>query len=192
MIYTEKIQQAINFAIKVHAIDQNQTRKGKKVPYITHPLAVALILAQAGASEKVIIAGILHDTLEDCKPHGSVTKELLAAEFGDQVAEMVDDVSEQDPTLPWDERKQLALDHVKHMSQGSLYVKSADLLHNLTDQLFDYKIEGDEMFKRFNAPKEKQLTRYTNLIGELKKAWPTNPLILELQIQLKELTTLWS
>ncbi len=65
MIYTQKIQHAIRFAIKTHEGYQKQKRKGKDVPYITHPLTVGLILAKAGANEDVIIAGILHDTIED-------------------------------------------------------------------------------------------------------------------------------
>ena len=56
------IDLAIEVAIKAH---QNQVRKGTDIPYITHPLAVGIILAKAGCSDEVIIAGILHDTLED-------------------------------------------------------------------------------------------------------------------------------
>ncbi|NIA02072.1 MAG: HD domain-containing protein, partial [Nitrospirae bacterium] len=62
MIFTPKTQQAIRFAIEAHA---EQTRKGNDIPYITHPLTIALILSQAGASEDVIVAGILHDVVED-------------------------------------------------------------------------------------------------------------------------------
>ncbi len=191
MIYTPRIQKAINFAIKVHQQDQNQTRKGKTDPYIIHPLTVGLILAKTGAKENVIVAGILHDTIEDCKPYGSVTKELLEKEFGNDVAEMVNDVTEQDKSLPWEERKRLALEHVKHMQKDSILVKSADVLHNMTDQISDYGKEGDKMFLRFNAPKEKQLLRYTKLIHELKEAWLENPLLIDLETSLKTLINDW-
>jgi (p)ppGpp synthase/HD superfamily hydrolase len=58
----------IRFSIKTHEVCQKQTRKGKDIPYITHPLIVGLILARAGAGEEVVIAGILHDTIEDSTP----------------------------------------------------------------------------------------------------------------------------
>ncbi len=59
MIYTNKIQKAINFAIEVHQLTgEPQYRKGKAIPYVTHPLTVGLILSQAGASEDVVVAGI--------------------------------------------------------------------------------------------------------------------------------------
>lgn len=188
MIYTPKIQKAINFAISVH---QGQFRKGKNVPYIIHPLSVGLILAKAGAPEDIIIAGILHDTIEDSPKTNKITKEQIQKEFSGHVSEMVNDVTEQNKNLPWQERKQLALEHVQRMKKNSLLVKSADVLHNMTDQINDYEVEGDKMFKRFNATKEKQKTRYTNLITELKKTWPKNPLMKELESNLKILQEAW-
>ena len=65
MQYTQKIKEAIRVAIRVHEIDQKQKRKGKDVPYITHPLVVGLILARISEDEDVVVAGILHDTVED-------------------------------------------------------------------------------------------------------------------------------
>ena len=64
-----------------------------------HPLSVGLILSQAGASEDTIVAGILHDTIEDCVPYGSVTKKTIENKFNANVARMVDDVTEKDKSL---------------------------------------------------------------------------------------------
>ena len=57
-----QIEEAIEVAAEAH---QGQYRKGTDTPYITHPYAVGLILMEAGCTEAVIIAGILHDTVED-------------------------------------------------------------------------------------------------------------------------------
>src|SRR4051812_838752 len=112
-----RLLKAISFATIAHT---GQTRKGKPhVPYITHPLSVGILLAQSGAKEDVIIAGILHDTIEDT----DITYDQLEKVFGKVVAEMVNDVTEQDRTLPWAERKRLALEHVALMKKGSLQVK---------------------------------------------------------------------
>lgn len=168
MTFTPQLHKAINFATKVHS---GVNRKGKNVPYITHPLTVALILSRVTQDENIIIAGILHDTIEDCEPYGSVTKELLGKEFNTEVARMVDDVTEKDKTLPWFERKMKALEHIKHMQHDSLLVKSADVLHNLTDLVTDIEKDGDEVFTNFNASKEDTILRYKKLIPGIEKAW---------------------
>ncbi len=102
MIYTQKMQDAVHFAIKVHEVDQKQKRKGKDIAYIGHPLTVALILAHAHASEDVVIAGILHDTVEDSAEHAPVAIADIAERFGTHVARLVESVTEPERTLPMD------------------------------------------------------------------------------------------
>ncbi len=131
MIYTNKIQKAIRFSVKTHEVYQKQKRKGKDVPYIVHPLTVGLILASAGASEDVIAAGILHDTIEDSIAEKKVTQEMLAERFGDHVAGLVVSVSEMRKDLSWEERKHEAFEHIATFSHDSLLVKSADLISNV-------------------------------------------------------------
>lgn len=72
-ILTSNLHNAITFATKVHS---GVSRKGKNIPYITHPLTVALILYRVTQDENIIIPGILHDTIEDCEPYGSVRKRI--------------------------------------------------------------------------------------------------------------------
>lgn len=180
MIYSYKIKEAIKFATKTHEVYQKQKRKGKDIPYITHPLTVGLILSQAGASDEVIAAGILHDTMEDSIPEKKVTKEMLVERFGDEVATLVESVTEKDKGLSWDERKREALEHVKHFSHGSLLVKSADIISNLSELVEDHKKDGDGVFDRFNAPKEKILQHHLELIRTIVECWPENPLASEI------------
>lgn len=187
--YTPKIKSAIDFAIEAH---KDQYRKGKDVSYITHPMAVALIISLVSKDEDLICAGLLHDTIEDADPYGSITKEQIEEKFGSKVSNIVNDLTEQDKTIDWAERKRQALVHVNEMSNDSLLVKSADVLHNITDQIADYKIEGDKMFERFNAGKEIQLERYNKLISAIDNKWKENPLINELKEKLSEINTLWS
>ncbi|WP_251277041.1 HD domain-containing protein, partial [Enterobacter hormaechei] len=70
------------------AAHAGQTRKSGE-PYITHPVAVAQVLAELGLDVEALIAAILHDTIEDTP----LTREALAAEFGEPVAELVDGVT---------------------------------------------------------------------------------------------------
>ncbi len=178
------ILKAISFAVGAHA---GQKRKGKEVSYIMHPLSVGLLLASSGAEQDVVIAGILHDTIEDTE----VTYGEITDKFGTRVADMVNDVTEQDKSLPWKDRKKLALKHIKDMREDSVLVKTADVLHNMSDQLEDYKKEGDKMFDRFNAKKKQQLTRYIKLLDALKSQKIKNPLLPQLEKTTQELKELW-
>jgi len=181
MIYTEKIQHAIRFAIKTHEIYQKQKRKGKDVPYIVHPLTAGLILAAAGANEDLIVAGILHDTIEDSIDEKKVTKEMIVERFGEKVYELVLSVTEQDKELPWEERKAQALEHIKTFSNDSLMLKSADLLSNVSEIIDDYKKEGEEMFNKFNAPKDKVIKSYIDAMESIVGRWEENPLAADLK-----------
>ena len=83
MAETKKIHDAIIFAAKAH---EGQRRKGTDIPYITHPFEVAQILMEAGCDETLIIAGLLHDTLEDTE----VTAAEIEEQFGPEVLALVD------------------------------------------------------------------------------------------------------
>lgn len=176
-IYTTKIQKAIQFAVKTHEIDQKQKRKGKNIAYIIHPLTVGMILARAGAPEDVIVAGILHDTIEDSQEEHKVTPEMVEDLFGKEVAVYVLSVTEKNKALSWEERKERALVHIATVSEESLLIKSADILVNGTELLDDYSKHGDAVFARFNAPsKELLIKNQLRLITAILHRWADNPL----------------
>lgn len=181
MIYTTLIKKAISFSTQVHETDQKQKRKGKDIAYIVHPLSVGLILARSGASDEIVAAGILHDTLEDSIAENKITKAILIEEFGEQVADLVDSVTEQNKELPWEVRKQQALEHINKFSHGSLLIKSADILNNASELLDDYAKNGEAVFGRFNAPKEKILKNYFETISAIITSWPESALVEDLQ-----------
>lgn len=176
MIYSLRLQAAIRFAIKTHDVYQKQKRKGKDVAYITHPLTVGMILARAKASEDVVIAGVLHDTIKDSIPTKKITKAMLKQRFGSRVADLVDSVTEHDQQQPWAERKREALEHVAHFSHDSVLVKTADTLANVGDILDDFARDGDAIFKRFHASKEQTITNYLAVFNALLRRWPKSPL----------------
>lgn len=181
MIFSTKIKKAIRFAMKTHEVYQKQKRKGKDIPYITHPLAVGLILARANASEDVVVAGILHDTIEDSTDAKKVTREMLTERFGNNVADLVASVTEEHKDLPWAERKREAREHIKHFSHDSLLVKSADLVSNVSDILDDYADHGSKMFERFHAAKEKLIENYRETMELVLGRWTENPLTDDLK-----------
>ena len=170
------MQKAIKFAIKTHDLYQKQTRKGKGTAYITHPLTVGFILACANAPEDVIVAGILHDTIEDSIEEKKVTYEMLQERFGTHAADIVQSVTETSKGLSWEKRKEEALKHIEKFSPESFLVKSADIISNISELVDDYARYGDEVFSRFNAPKEKILDNYIKVIETIIVKWDENPL----------------
>jgi len=171
-VMNQDMRNAIRFAIKTHEIYQKQKRKGKDIPYVIHPLQVGITLALAGAEPLIVQAGILHDTIEDSIEEKKVTKQMLYERFGPYVADIVDEVSEQDKSKPWIERKHEAIEHIKDMSNGAVWVKSADVICNLSEFIDDYRRDGELIIKRFNAPsKELLISIHLQIISELLLRW---------------------
>ena len=144
----------LNRAIEVATIaHQNHFRKGTDIPYIAHPFGVGMLLAQAGCSEDVIVAGILHDTVEDTP----LTLDDIRKQFGDRVAEIVGGCSEPDKSLAWRERKQHTIDHLKSASNEVKLTTCADKLYNVSSMLSDYAVYGETLWSRFNeGPNEQE------------------------------------
>lgn len=110
---------------------EGQTRKSGE-PYITHPIAVAGILAEFGMDAETIIAAILHDTLEDTE----LTRTQLAGEFGESVAELVDGVTKLDK-MRFSNRQEADAESFRKMLLAMardlrvILIKLADRLHNM-------------------------------------------------------------
>ncbi len=108
-----------------------QTRKSGE-PYITHPVAVARILAELGLDAEALIAAILHDTIEDTP----LTREELAGEFGEAVADLVDGVTKLDK-IKFRDRQEAAAESFRKMLLAMsrdlrvIMIKLADRLHNM-------------------------------------------------------------
>ena len=140
----ERLNEAIRFAVEAHA---GQLRKGTQLPYIVHPMEVLSILAAMGVDFDVMIAGVLHDCIEDAE----VGREEIAAQFGDKVADMVAAHSEK-KDLPWEERKAIALDELEAADPDFQKMVLADKLSNMRAIARDLKKVGDERGNRFHAP----------------------------------------
>ena len=151
------IFKAIEFAAKAHS---GQYRKGTRIPYITHLLNVAKTLIQLDCPESVIVAGILHDTLEDTR----VNPDDILDAFGTEVADLVVSVSEPNRSdLIWENRKAHTIKSLKTASPEQLILSLADKMDNIRSIHEDHQRIGDRLWKRFNRPKEKQKWYYENL-----------------------------
>lgn len=154
-----QIEEAIEIAAEAH---QGQYRKGTDTPYITHPYAVGLILMEAGCAEAVIIAGILHDTVEDT----DLTLEFIRERFGDTIANIVDGCSE-DKALRWRARKTERIEALRTASPEICTVTCADKLHNLRTIISEYDLIGDAVWDRFHGSVEDQAWYYRSVLGAI-------------------------
>src|SRR5256885_15354675 len=78
--YSDRINHALAFAAKHH---DRQVRKGTRLPYVTHPANVAIILTRYDRDEDTVVAGILHDVIEDCVRE-NYTREMLERRIADK------------------------------------------------------------------------------------------------------------
>jgi guanosine-3',5'-bis(diphosphate) 3'-pyrophosphohydrolase len=123
-----RLLEAADFAADRH---RNQRRKDHEAsPYINHPLALAKLLSVEGGVEdvEVLMAAVLHDTVEDTE----TTLEELLSRFGERVASIVAEVTD-DKALPKQRRKDLQVEHAPHKSREAALVKLADKTCNLRD-----------------------------------------------------------
>lgn len=163
---TISIQKAIIFATLKHL---KQKRKGTEIPYIVHPMEVMQILTDLDCSENTIIAGILHDTLEDTE----TTPEEILKEFGEDVLSLVKLESE-DKSKTWKERKLETINHLKTAMLDVKLICFADKLSNLRSIYRDNLDIGDKIWERFNATREDLHWYYKGIIDvisiQLKKS----------------------
>ncbi len=155
-----QIEHALEIAAEAH---QGQYRKGTNTPYISHPYAVGLLLMEAGCTEAVIIAGILHDTVEDTP----LTLDFIRDEFGEQVAAIVAGCSE-NKSLRWRARKTERIEALKTASMEVCLVTCADKLHNLRTIISEYEQIGDTVWERFHGEAADQAWYYRSMMHSLQ------------------------
>jgi len=124
------ITEAIHFAATKH---KDQPRKDKVgTPYIVHPVGVLGLLTSIGgvADANILIAAVLHDTIEDTATTGSEIEKDFGIEVLAYVLECTDDKS-----LPKQKRKKLQILNAPHKSDGAKVIKLADKIHNVADMI---------------------------------------------------------
>jgi guanosine-3',5'-bis(diphosphate) 3'-pyrophosphohydrolase len=127
-----RLLQATNFAAKKHSMQRRKNAEAS--PYINHPVEVALHLSDVGKveDEDILIAALLHDTIEDTE----TTREEIVTIFGDSVASLVCECTD-DKILPKLERKRLQIENAPKKSSGAKQIKIADKTCNLRSILID-------------------------------------------------------
>jgi (p)ppGpp synthase/HD superfamily hydrolase len=176
--YSSRLNAAASLAAKAH---QGQMRKKTEIPYIAHPFQVALILDRHGFGEDLVLAGLLHDVLEDT----DTPEAAIRWPFGDEVLRLVQAVTEHKEEhgrkRPWRVRKEEQLAHLRQADAPIAALKAADALHNIRTLLEDLQTQGVATMSRFNASLSESIW-YNRSIAETvqMKLGTRHPLAVEL------------
>ncbi len=175
------LERATRMAVLGHA---TQKRKGEDLPYITHPIRVALLLAQHGFSEEVIAAGLVHDILEDTP----ITESELREELGDMVGDIVTAVTNND-FLSWKDKKRAYVESVRAASVEAKAVALADKIHNAESIIGRHAELGSALWANFNASREDKLWFEEEMLAMLQETWK-HPLVGEYARLVEQIRTL--
>ena len=186
--YSDRVNHALAFAAKHH---DRQVRKGTRLPYLTHPANVAIILARYDQDDETVVAGILHDVIEDCVREG-YTGEMLAQRIGDkfglEVLETVLTVTkrkEDDDGEPLSDEEKSAdyLERLGKAGDRARWVCAADKLHNGSTILADLRrtMDPETVWGRFSAGREGTIRWYRGIYDRLTALGFDAPIMEELR-----------
>ncbi len=158
------VPQAYELAFRLHSCS---FRKGTNIPYIVHPMDVASNLMKSEASDELIIAGLLHDVVED----EDYSLDDIEKQFGPEVRRLVDGASEPDEMRKiynkkgsWKQRKSHTVERIRDADRDLKLLSCCDKLSNIRDIIRDFRREGETFWGRFNASKEDQKWYYTSML----------------------------
>lgn len=192
--YSDRINHAFAFAAKHH---DRQVRKGTRLPYLTHPANVAIILTRYGRDDETVIGGILHDVIEDCVREGwtrEMLEERIAAKFGAPVLETVLAVTKRrtaDDGMEFS-REEVRSDYLERLgaaSEAARWVCAADKVHNAGSTLADLRrtIDADSVWGRLSGGREGTIAWYRDVHHRLTALGFDAPIMGELATLIDEL-----
>ncbi len=194
--YSDRINHAFAFAAKHH---DRQVRKGTRLPYLTHPANVALILTRYGRDEDTVVAGILHDVVEDCVREGwtrEMLEDRIASKFGPQVLEAVLAVTKRKfdddgVELSRDDIRADYLERLASAGDAARWVCAADKVHNAGSILADLRrtIDPESVWGRFGGGREGSIKWYRDVRDRLREVGFDAPIASELSELVAELET---
>lgn len=182
---SDRLFRAINLAAVAH---DGQNRKGSAVPYFSHICGVLCVLAQLSADEDVLVAGVLHDVIEDAPEITSLAE--IEAEFGGRVAQLVAAVTKDDALADWQDRADAYIAKIDESGNDVARIVLADKLHNIRSILTDHAEHGDRLWDRFNSTKQQQQWWYAEVLRVLTRKLDPHPILGEyerLVAQLQEI-----
>ncbi|WP_293773440.1 HD domain-containing protein [uncultured Corynebacterium sp.] len=189
VVLTPRLTRALAVAAEAH---DGHYRKATAIPYVSHVYAVMHVASRQGLpaeiEEDVLIACLLHDTLEDVSERYG--RAQMLADFGPRVVSLVEGVTKDSTLAGWRERSEAYLEHLRGAEYGSVVISACDKLHNLTSILEDYAVQGEALWDRFNSGKEQQQWWYGAVLEVVSERAPELPLLDEYRAKVAALRAL--
>ena len=185
--YSDAINHAFAFAAKHH---DRQVRKGTKLPYLTQPANVAVILARYDRDENTIVAGILHDVVHDLVRDGFTRDTLaqrIAEKFGDEVLTTVlavtpRRVDDDGVELSSEDKKTDFLERLANAGESARWVCAADKVHNANSMVADLgrTLDPDSVWSRSAGGRSATVKWYRDVHDRLQEVGFNAPIMEEL------------
>jgi (p)ppGpp synthase/HD superfamily hydrolase len=194
--YSDVINHALAFAAKHH---DRQVRRGTRLPYLTHPANVAIILTRYGRDNDTVVSGILHDVIQDCVQDGysrAMLEQRIGDKFGGNVLETVLAVTyrkadDDGVELSGDERRTDYLERLADASSEARWVCAADKIHSAASLISDLRrtVDPESVWSRFGG-KTATSRWYRQVYERLRDVGFDAPIMSELEAVSAELIKL--
>ena len=168
---------ALDFAARSH---EGQRREADDAPFVTHPVEVARLLHEAGYSDEVVAAGVLHDVLEDTE----VERRELERRFGPEVARLVAAVSDDPSIADHAERKAALRAQVADAGEAAAVVFAADKVSKARE------LRMRMSHGRFQRKDEVKIEHYQASLALLAELIPAHDLVGKLRVELESMHAL--
>lgn len=183
-VLSQRLTRAINLATVLH---YGQYRKASGIPYSSHLFSVMHLLNHYDASEELLIAGLLHDAIEDQPDRYSFVE--MTSDFGPKVTSLVQAVTKNNDLASWQEKADDYLLRIKQAPAEAVLLCLADKYHNLLSTVMDYEQLGDEVWQRFKGGKERQMWWHHCILEIAYDRLPDHDLTVQYQELIRKLPT---
>ena len=187
--YSDAINHALAFAAKHH--DRQVWKGGARLPYFTQPANVAVILARYDCSDDTIVAGILHDVVNDSVRDGftrDMLQQRIGEKFGSDVLSTVLSITQRKVDddgieLSTDERREDLLDRLDQANESARWVTAAHQVHNVNSLLSDLRrtVDRNAVWSRATGGRDATVKWYRDVCDRLTDVGFDAPIMNELR-----------
>jgi (p)ppGpp synthase/HD superfamily hydrolase len=186
-LYSPRLDIALELAAVAH---QHQVRKGKPIPYIVHPVHVAMLLLNYGFEEEVVLAGLLHDVVEDTEMGVEPIRERLGERVAELVLRMTDAPYGERKQLTWEAQREILLEHLRHGDPDVVAIKVADVLHNVATLRVELESDGVAVWERFTRSAVPTIDFHRKVLVVAERVLGNHPMVMELRETIEQVAML--